>query len=81
MESITTFIEKKLGLIVNLTKSKIVSPNDIKFLGYGYYFDYKDNKYKPKPHITSLERPKRKIKKLTKRSLSVDLDYRFLKLK
>lgn len=81
MESITTFIEKKLGLIVNATKSKIVRPDNIKFLGYGYYYDYKENKYKPKPHLTSLQKLQRKIKKLTKRSWSINLDYRFLKLK
>lgn len=81
MESITTFIEKKLGLIVNVTKSKIAKPNEIKFLGFGYYFDIKANKYKPKPHLKSIQKLQRKIKHLTKRSWSVDLDYRFLKLK
>jgi len=81
MESITLFIEKKLGLIVNVTKSKIVRPNNIKFLGYGYYYDFKAKKYKPKPHLTSLQKLKRKINKLTKRSWSVNLEYRFLKLK
>ena len=68
MESITTFIEKKLGLIVNATKSKIAKPNEIKFLGFGYYYDYKANKYKPKPHLKSLQKLQRKIMKLTKRS-------------
>lgn len=81
MESITTFIERKLGLIVNATKSKIARPNNIKFLGYGYYFDSKANKYKPKPHLKSLQKLQRKIKQITKRSWSVELDYRFLKLK
>jgi group II intron reverse transcriptase/maturase len=81
MKSITLFIEKKLGLIVNATKSKIARPNDIKFLGYGYYFDFKANKYKPKPHLESLQKLQRKIKKLTKRNWSVDLGYRLLKLK
>lgn len=81
MQSITTFIEKKLGLIVNATKSKIAKPTEIKFLGYGYYFDAKANKYKPKPHLKSLQKLQRKIKQLTKRNWSVDLDYRFLKLK
>jgi len=81
MKSITLFIEKKLGLIVNVTKSKIAKPNEIKFLGYGYYFDFKANKYKLKPHLKSFQKLQRKIKQLTKRSWSVDLGYRFLKLK
>jgi group II intron reverse transcriptase/maturase len=81
MQSITTFIEKKLGLIVNASKSKIAKPTEIKFLGYGYYFDTKANKYKPKPHLKSIQKLQRKIKQLTKRSWSIDLDYRFLKLK
>ena len=37
MESITKFIEKKLGLIVNAEKSKVCRPQQLKFLGYGYY--------------------------------------------
>ena len=36
MGSITRFIEKKLGLKVNVEKSKIAKPNQIKYLGYGY---------------------------------------------
>ena len=81
MKSITLFIEKKLGLIVNTTKSKIVRPTNIKFLGYGYYYDSKENKYKPRPHQISFQKLKREIKKLTKRNWSISLDYRFLKLK
>lgn len=81
MKSITLFIEKKLGLIVNATKSKIGKPDEIKFLGYGYYYDAKANKYKPRPHLKSLQKLQRKIKKLTKRNWSVDLGYRLLKLK
>lgn len=81
MKSISLFIEKKLGLIVNATKSKIARPTDIKFLGYGYYLDYKTNKYEPKPHLKSIQKLQCKIKKLTKRNWSVELGYRLLKLK
>ncbi len=34
MESITKFIEKKLGLKVNAEKSKVARPNEIKYLGF-----------------------------------------------
>ena len=39
MKSITDFIQRKLGLIVNATKSKVGRPTDIKFLGFGYFHD------------------------------------------
>lgn len=81
MTSITTFIEKKLGLIVNADKSKIGKPTDIKFLGFGYYFDMKTNQYGVKPHEKSIVKFKLKIKALTKRNWSIDLDTRLIKLK
>ena len=81
MKSITTFIEKKLGLIVNASKSKVGRPRDIKFLGFGYYFDSKSKRYEVKPHPISIQKLKRKLKQLTKRSWSISLDKRLLKLK
>ena len=36
MHSITGFIERKLGLKVNATKTKIVPPKDLKYLGFGF---------------------------------------------
>ncbi|ERJ12134.1 group II intron reverse transcriptase/maturase [Haloplasma contractile] len=81
MKTITTFIEKKLGLIVNANKSKIGKPNDIKFLGFGYFYDYRSKRYHVKPHHLSLIKFKRKLKQLTKRSWSLSLDYRLLKIK
>jgi len=80
MESITKFIEKKLGLIVNASKSKVSRPKEIKYLGYGYYIN-KQGKYRPKPHIKSIQKLKHKIKLLLKRSWSVSLDNRLKKLK
>ncbi len=43
MESITTFITKKLGLKVNVEKSKVARPNEIKYLGFGFYKKIKQN--------------------------------------
>ena len=37
MKSITTFITKKLGLKVNVEKSIVARPNQIKYLGFGLY--------------------------------------------
>lgn len=81
MESIVRFIEKKLGLIVNVEKSKIARPKDLKFLGFGYYYDSENEKYQVKPHPMSVQKFKRKLQQLTKRNWSIPLDYRILKLK
>ena len=81
MESIKTFIEKKLGLIVNVSKSKVGRPHEIKFLGFGYYFDTKSKRYEVRPHEKSIIKFKQKLKALLKRSWSIDLDTRLKKLK
>lgn len=79
MESITKFIEKKLGLKVNVEKSKVARPNQIKYLGYGFYYT-STGKIKPKPHLKSIQKFKRKLKQLTKRSWSISLNERIEKL-
>ena len=79
MESITKFIEKKLGLKVNAEKSKVARPNQIKYLGYGFYYT-KTGIIKPKPHLKSIQKFKRRIKQLTKRSYSISLEERIIKL-
>ena len=81
MESITTFITKKLGLIVNVEKSKIARPNEIKYLGFGFYKKINQNKWRPKPHIKSIKKFKTKLKDILVRSRSISLDERLLKLK
>ncbi|WP_366163807.1 group II intron reverse transcriptase/maturase [Bacillus infantis] len=81
MTSIARFIEKKLGLLVNAEKSKVSRPGDLKFLGFGYYYDSKSDKYQVKPHLTSVQKFQRKLRQLTKRNWSIPLDYRILKLK
>ena len=80
MKSITHFIEKKLGLKVNVTKTKICKPNDLKYLGFGFYKDIKNNTYNSVPHIDSKMKFQRKLKSLTKRSESISLDTRFERL-
>ena len=39
MRNISRFIEEKLGLKVNMTKSKVDRPSGLKYLGFGFYFD------------------------------------------
>lgn len=79
MESITKFIEKKLRLKVNVEKSKVARPNQIKYLGFGFYYT-KTGIIKPKPHLKSIQKFKRKLKQLTKRNWSISLDERIVKL-
>ena len=79
METITKFIEKKLGLKVNVEKSKVARPNQIKYLGFGFYYA-RTGKIKPKPHLKSIQKFKRKLKQLTKRSWSISLNERISKL-
>lgn len=81
MESITTFITKKLGLKVNLEKSKIARPNQIKYLGFGFYKKINQNIWRPKPHIKSVQKFKTKLRNILVRSRSISLDERLFKLK
>lgn len=75
LESITKFIEKKLGLKVNAEKSKVTRPTKTKYLGFSFWKD-KKGKWKPKPHLKSYQKVKRKLKQLTCRRRSISLDER-----
>lgn len=78
MYSITGWIERKLGLKVNATKTHITPPSRLKYLGFGFWKD-KDG-WKARPHEDSVEKFKRKLKHLCKRKWSVDLTYRIKKI-
>mgnify|MGYP000993273681 FL=1 len=78
MHTVTSWIERKLGLKVNATKSKVTKPMNLKYLGFG--FVKMNGKWEARPHKDSLERFKRKLKSLTSRSWSVSMDYRILRL-
>lgn len=81
MKNVSIFIESKLGLKVNMTKSKVSKPNDIKYLGFGFFMDKSDGLWKAKPHAKSVEKLKLKLKKLTSRRWSISLDERLEKIK
>lgn len=81
MASITKFLEEKLGLKVNVTKSKVDRPNGIKYLGFGFYYDVFSHQFKAKPHQVSVKKLKDKLKRLTSRSWGVSTSYRVFKLK
>src|SRR5690606_22402747 len=77
MRSVTRFIEEKLGLIVNASKTKVTRPNDpsMKFLVFGFFKDYQMDLYKAKPHQKSVENFKFRLKQLTRRNWGVDTKY------
>jgi len=78
MHTITKWIEKKLGLKVNATKTKVTTPSKLKYLGFGFWKDAEG--WKARPHKESVQRFERKLKQLTKRSWPVSMDYRIEKL-
>lgn len=78
MHSVTGWIERKLGLKVNAKKSKVTGPMELKFLGFGFFI-MKD-KWEVRTHKDSLANFKRKLKALTKRSWSVSMDERIMRL-
>ena len=80
MRNLTKFIEEKLGLKVNMTKSKVERPKGLKYLGFGFYFDSRSHQFKAKPHEKSVAKFKTKMKQLTCRSWGVSNTYKVQKL-
>ncbi|SEU28698.1 group II intron reverse transcriptase/maturase [Lacrimispora sphenoides] len=80
MKSISKFIEEKLGLKVNVSKSKVDTPKGIKYLGFGFYYDSLAKQYKAKPHAKSVAKFKARMKELTCRSWGVSNSYKIEKL-
>ena len=78
MHTITKWIEKKLGLKINMTKTKVTKPTQLKYLGFG--FVKRGEQWEARPHGDSIAKFKRSLKKLTKRSWSVSMDERIQKL-
>ena len=78
MYSVSDFIERKLGLKVNMTKTKITRPSKLKYLGFGFWND--KGEWKPRPHEDSVMKFKRVLKKLCKRNIPITMDERIQKL-
>ena len=78
MRNIVTFIETKLKLKVNAEKTHITRPTKLKYLGFSFWKD--KEKWKSMPHQESFKKLFLKLKKLIKRSWSVDLTYRIKKI-
>ena len=77
MDSVTSFIEGKLKLKVNLNKSAVDRPWKRKFLGFSF-----TNGKEPKVRIAkeSVKRMKNKIREITSRKKPYPMEYRIKKL-
>lgn len=69
MWTVTDWIQRKLGLKVNMTKTHITRPSKLKYLGFGFYRDSKSGEWKCRPHKDSIVRFKNKLKELTCRKM------------
>lgn len=81
MKNATKFLEEKLLLKVNMSKSQVTRIENIKYLGFGFYKDTKQYLYKAKPHEKTIQRLKQKIRLITSRSNAMSMEIRLGKLK
>jgi RNA-directed DNA polymerase len=72
MESVKTFLEKKLKLRVNPKKSKVDRATRVKFLGFSFY--KRKGETLIRVAARSLERFRKKLRRLTKRTRSGKLE-------
>lgn len=76
--TVTSWIERKLGLKVNMAKTKVTKPMKVKYLGFG--FVKMKGKWEARPHKDSIAKFKQKLKQLTRRSWSINMDERIKRL-
>ena len=69
MRTVSDWIQRKLGLKVNMTKTHITRPQKLKYLGFGFYKDSKAKKWLCRPHQDSVMKFKNKLKELTCRKM------------
>jgi group II intron reverse transcriptase/maturase len=69
MRTITDWIQRKLGLKVNMTKTHITRPQKPKYLGFGFHKDNKAKVWKCRPHQDSVKKFKNRLKELTCRKM------------
>ena len=69
MRTVSDWIQRKLGLKVNMTKTRITRPPKLKDLGFGFYKDSKTKEWKCRPRQDSVKRFKGRLKELTGRKM------------
>jgi len=77
-QSIKSYLETKLKLKVNESKSRVDRPERLKFLGFSFY--RKNGEPRIRVHQRSYERLREKIRRKTNRNWGVSMEYRLEKL-
>ena len=80
MKSVTKYIENVLRLKVNKDKSRIGRPTEIQYLGFAFYYQFQEKKYRMKVPKKSLDKVMKKVRKLTSRKWSVSNSYKAKKI-
>ena len=78
MNSISSWIKRKLSLKGNMRKSRVTRPTKLKFLGFGFL--KMDGRWEARAHQVSLANFKRKLKAITSGSWSISMDERIKRL-
>lgn len=76
MRTVSDWIQRKLGLKVNMTKTHITRPAKLKYLGFGFYKDRKEEEWKCSPYQDSVKKLKDRLKELTCRKMPGQLEAR-----
>ena len=69
MRTVSDWIQRELGLKVNMTKTRITRPPKLKDLGFGFYKDSRTKEWKCRPRQDSVKRFKGRLKELTGRKM------------
>ena len=80
MRTVSGWIQRKLGLKVNMTKTHITRPTKLKYLGFGFYKDSKSKEWKCRPHQDSVKKFKARLKELTCRKMPGTVTSRIKKI-
>jgi RNA-directed DNA polymerase len=79
LSNVSRFLEKKLKLKVNQSKSKVSKPSNTKLLGYGFY--QRKGIYRLRIHQASYKKIKQKVKAITRKTWPIKLEDRITTLK
>lgn len=79
LKNMTTFIEKTLKLKVNREKSAVSRPWKRKFLGFSFTPSLK-GKARVRVHKESIQKAKQRLRQLTSRKWSTDMEFRLKKI-
>lgn len=78
MKSIKRYVETKLKLKVNVSKSAVDRPWKRKFLGFSFY--WRKREVKLRIHEKSIKRFVKRVREITNRNTGISMEFRLLKL-